>query len=70
MTLKDLVWRNGIYYKKFSEIPFTGEVTPNYDRNGDRYKGFLKNGKKEGLWLNYWRNGQIYTKGEYKDGKK
>ena len=27
MTLDDLVEREGLYYEKFTDVPFTGEVT-------------------------------------------
>jgi hypothetical protein len=33
-------------------------------------EGEIKNGKKEGVWISYWENGQINTKGTYTDGKK
>jgi len=35
---KDLVLRDGIFYKKFINLPFTGEVTGN--RQG-KLKGFI-----------------------------
>ena len=38
-TMGDLIWRDGNYYKKFSDVPFNGKV------NGD-IKGLIKNGKK------------------------
>ena len=59
----DLVQRDGLFYKKFSEVPFTGKVT-----GSD--KGLIKNGKREGEWIGYHRNGQLYSKGNYKNGKK
>ena len=45
-TMGDLVKRDGIYYKKFTETPFTGKVT-------GRFQGRLENGKKEGEWVKY-----------------
>ena len=59
----DLVEREGIHYKKFSDVPFTGKVT------GER-QGSLRNGKKVGRWVHYWTNGQLFYKGTYKDGRK
>tara|TARA_Y100001934_G_C11754095_1_gene496101 strand:- start:73 stop:486 length:414 start_codon:yes stop_codon:yes gene_type:complete len=61
---KDLVWRNGLYYQKFSNVPFTGNIT------AGREQGWLRNGKKEGLWLSYWSNGQLHAKIYYKAGKR
>jgi hypothetical protein len=40
-NMDELEFRKGFYYKNFSDVPFTGEVT------GD-WKGRLKNGKPEG----------------------
>ena len=62
-TYSDLVERDGIHYKKFSNVPFNGEVK-------GIFQGRLKNGKEEGLWVKYHDNGQLWSKGEYKNGKK
>jgi len=43
LELGDLVERDGLSYEKFTNVPFTGEVT------GLEQGGFL-NGKREGLW--------------------
>jgi len=58
----DLVVRDGVYYKKFSDVPFSGKVTGSY-------KGLIKNGKKEGAWVSYYADGQLHYKGNYKNGK-
>ena len=60
-TMYDLDRRDGIYYKKFSDIPFSGEIIGNP-------KGKYKNGKREGAWVWENKNGQINTKGYYKNG--
>ena len=58
---KDLVERNnGLYYKKFSLFPFSGEVT-------GLNKGLIKNGKMEGEWVRYYDNGQLRYKGNWKN---
>ena len=62
-TLDDLVKRNGLYFKKFSDTPFTGKVT-------GKEQGNFKNGVKEGAWTRYHKNGQLMSKGNYKNGKK
>ena len=59
---KDLVERDGIYYKKFTDIPFTGNVT-------GIFQGKIKDGKKHGSWVWYHDNGQLYSKETFKDGK-
>ena len=61
--LYDLVGREGVYYKRFTDVPFTGKVT-------GLSQGKLKNGKKVGPWVSYHKNGQLYSKGTYKDGKR
>ena len=61
-TFDDLVERDGVYYKKFSDVPFSGKVT-------GLGNGSIKNGKKEGEWVHYYSNGQLDFKGNYKNGK-
>ena len=63
VTLDDLVEREGIHYKKFTDVPFTGKVT-------GQEQGTFKNGKKEGPWVSYYDNGQLRSKGTYKNDKK
>ena len=43
-TIDDLVVRDGLHFKKFSDVPFTGKV------DGE-VRGLLKNGSKVGIWL-------------------
>ena len=47
----DLVERERIFYKKFTDVPFTGEVT-------GKKQGRLKDGVKDGPWVYYYENGQ------------
>ena len=63
LSLDDLVVRNDTWYKKFSDVPFTGEIS-------GRISGGFVNGKFDGLFVHYWENGQLQTKGVYVDGKK
>ena len=63
LEYKDLVVRDGVSYKKFSDIPFTGEVT-------GQEQGSFKNGKKDGSYKFYSDNGQLWIKIDYKNGKK
>ena len=62
-TIDDLVKRDGLYYKKFTDVPFTGKVT-------GQTQGKLKNGKLHGPWIRYHKNGQLSYKGTYKDGNR
>jgi antitoxin component YwqK of YwqJK toxin-antitoxin module len=61
-TLDDLVKREGIYYQKFTDVPFTGKVTGNE-------QGSFKNGRKDGAWVSYYQNGQLRYKDNYKNGE-
>ena len=63
VDFKDLVKRDGVYFKKRTDVPFTGKVT------GDE-QGTIRNGKKHGPWVKYHDNGQLETKVTFKDGKK
>ena len=62
LTMDDLVVREGVYYKKFTDVPFTGEID-----EGTK-KGPFKNGKKDGTWIWYHDNGQLEWKQDYKNG--
>ena len=61
-TLKDLVKTDGLYYKKFSDVPFTGKITEGLTQ------GSFRNGKWDGPYIDYHYNGRIFAKGTYKDG--
>ena len=60
-ALGDLVERDGLYYEKFTDVPFTGEIT-------GQFQGSIKNGKEEGAWVRYHKNGQLFSKGNFKNG--
>lgn len=62
IELDDLKERKGLYYKKYSEAPYTGKVI-------GRVQGQIKKGKKQGKWLVFYKNGQLKTIGNYKDGQ-
>ena len=61
MTIDGLVERNGLYYKKFSNIPFTGQIS------GEQV-GQLKKGKKHGEWTNYYEDGQLNKLANFDNG--
>ena len=60
----DLVERDGLYYKKHTDVPFTGEV------DEGREQGHFKRGKKDGTWIGYHSNGQLRYKGNWINGQK
>lgn len=63
MTMDELVKREGLYYEKFSDVPFTGEV------DGIQ-QGSISKGLKGGKWTVFHRSGQLSEKGNFSDGKK
>ena len=60
--MEDLVVRNDLYYKKFTDTPFTGEIS-------GKEAGKFKKGIKEGPWKEYHESGQLKIKSFYKNGK-
>ena len=63
VTLGDLVERDGLYYEKFTDIPFTVEVT-------GAEQGSFKDGEKDVAWVMYRMNGQLMNKGNWKNNKR
>ena len=70
LEYKDLVKRDGLYYKKFTEVPFTGKISGKSQFTKIFAKGSFKNGKKFGSWVFYYDNGQLSGKGNFKNGKR
>jgi antitoxin component YwqK of YwqJK toxin-antitoxin module len=81
--MRDLVERDGLFYKKFTDVPVTGEEQEEFENKGKGdyqvsyhnngqllEKGTRKNGKKVGPWVRYYDNGQLSFKGNYKEGKR
>ena len=62
-TMEDLVYRDGVYYKKFTEVPYTGNTI-------GQIQGSFKNGVPNDTWTFYNDDGQLGAKGQYKDGEK
>jgi antitoxin component YwqK of YwqJK toxin-antitoxin module len=83
--MKDLVEREGLFYKKFTDVPFTGEEQKEFE-NGEKkdphvsyhdngqlsFKGTYKEGKRDGPWVSYNKDGTVNPKftGTYKDSRK
>ena len=81
----DLVERDGLFYKKFTDVPFTGEEQKEFENGGKddpqvsyhdngqlSFKGTYKEGKRDGPWVSYNKDGTVNPKftGTYKDSKK
>ena len=61
INAEDLVKTDGLYYKKFTDVPFTGKVI-------GKEQGYLIKGKWDGPYITYYDNGRISSKHNYKDG--
>ena len=57
----DLVKRDGLFFKKFTSVPFTGRTSGKLQIN-------YKDGKEHGSTEWYYENGQLSVKLTYKDG--
>ena len=51
----EMVKRDSLYYKKFSDVPFTGTVT-------GKEQGEIVEGKRVGVWLNFYSTGQLSSR--------
>ena len=70
VTLKDLIKRDGLTYKKFSTEPYSGEVA-SFFKNGQLGDyGNYKNGKKVGIWKRYFINGNLGSKENWNNGER
>ena len=63
VKLEDLVKTDGLYFKKFTNFPFTRKVM-------GREQGKLKDGKRVGVWIVYDSNGRVSKEVTYENGKK
>ena len=52
VKFKDLVKQDGLFYMKFTQVPFNGKVK-------GQIQGSFRNGKKEGSWVWYKEDGTI-----------
>ena len=66
VNFEEIIKKNGLYYKKYNSIPFTGKVI-------GKEMGFIQKGKKEGYWVGYNNNINlrytvIFKNGEWETG--
>ena len=66
--INNITERNGVYVKKFSDEKVNGKVFQMVD-DMKVPLGKMKNGKKEGKWTFWWKNGQKGYEGTWKNGK-
>ena len=52
VTWYDLEKKGELFYLKSEKIPFTGKIT-------GKENGNIVGGKKDGVWLEFWNNGNL-----------
>jgi len=65
-----LLQRDGLYYKQFSDTPFTGKLTTYYGNGQLEHQSSFKKGKGEGEITDYSLSGKVVLRGHYRDGRK
>ena len=61
INYKEIISKNGVYYKKFTSVPFTGKII-------GKEIGLIEKGKKEGSWVGYYDNGELRYSVNFKNG--
>ena len=70
IQIDEVVKRNNTFYRKFSNIPFSGHIE-SYHPNGQlKIIGDFSNGKKVGNWIEYYMSGIKKSEGQFSNGKK
>ena len=64
LSMDEIIEREGLYYKKFTDVPFTGSVDEGLER------GSFKDGQLQGPYVRYHKNGQLKSKGNFKNNKR
>ena len=57
----------GLYYQFGHDRPYTGTVSFPTSRP---IKGFIKDGREDGEWIQWWENGTVHCRWNYKIGSK
>ena len=70
IQIDEIVKRDDTFYRKFSNIPFSGHIE-SYHPNGQlKIIGDLSDGKKVGNWIEYYLSGIKKSEGQFANGKK
>ena len=64
-----LVERDGVFYTKDTNKPYSGQVFSLYEDGEKKSEGTIKEGKWDGLWTEWYENGQKKQEGTYKEGQ-
>ena len=70
IQIDEIVKRDDTFYRKFSNVPFSGRIE-SYHPNGQlKIVGDLLDGKKVGNWIEYYLSGIKKSEGQFANGKK
>ena len=70
IQIDEIVKRDDTFYRKFSNIPFSGHIE-SYHPNGQlKIVGDLLDGRKVGNWIEYYLSGIKKSEGQFANGKK
>ena len=69
VNLDELEDREGVFYLKNSNSPYTGKCFEFHDNGQKKSEENYKDGKPDGLLVYWYENGQKQTEINYKDGK-
>ena len=64
-----LIDKDGLKYHPDINEMYSGKVFKNRMGGKKEFEGSYKDGKREGLWTDYYENGQKMTVRTYNDGK-
>ena len=64
-----LVERDGVFYTKDTNKPYSGQVFSLYEDGEKKSEGTIKEGKWDGLLTEWYENGQKKQEGTYKEGQ-
>ena len=64
-----LIEEDGLYYHSETKELYSGQAYKNRLGGKVQFECAYKDGKKNGKWTEYYKNGQIKKEGNYKDGK-
>ena len=62
-----LVEKDGVYYTKDTNTPYSGRVFSLHENGKKRGEGTLKDGTLDGSYTSWYDNGRKETKGSFKD---
>ena len=70
IQMEEVVKRDDTYYKKFSNIPFSGHIESYYPNGQLKIIGYMSVGKKVGNWVEYYMNGIKKSEGQFLKGER